>query len=344
MIRDARAGMWTEIALFALASVLLGQMGLGIFLFLIPLQVLYARRGDAGLLVSTVLVAAAMAAIRIIGAAARGALAQGAGLIVVELTAVGVLLIGLLLVNALATRPLPVLGLRLRAVPRLLTVTAIGAALCVPTVLLLRSRAEMGGAVGAIFRDSAQAIAGLISQGTKGLPGSVGIDAETLATRMEQVALAIFPRSIMVYYFATLTFSWWAGTRSVARAMRLAPRRLVTFALSERYVWPLIASMALVLADVAFDIGVVGYIAWNAGLIMLLLYGLQGLAIVQHAFARFGVGRLLRLLAYVALGVMLISPGASLVVVIGLPALGVSEIWLRYRTRRRNTDADEDHP
>jgi hypothetical protein len=345
MTRYARRGAWAETALFALASVLLAQMGLGVFLFLVPLQILYTRRGERMLAAGGLLVLAAVAAIRMIGTAVRsGGTGAADGLFVVELAALSLLLLGLLLVDALQNRPLPVLGVRMRAVPRLLGATAAAAAVAIPVVLAVRGQAGIADAVSGVFTSAADAVAAAISQGTRGLQLEGGVDAQGLATRLAQIAAEVFPRSVFVYYFAILTFSWWAGNRSAARASRIPSPRLVDFRLPDLYVWPLIASLALVLADIAFDVGAAGYLGWNAGLIMLFLYGIQGLGLLQFAFARYGVGRGLRFLCYVVLTVLFFSPGANLVVVIGLPGLGVSDIWLRYRTRRRKADADEGDP
>lgn len=343
MTRDARAGMWTETGLFALASVLLAQMGLGIFLFLVPLQVLHARRGERSLVLAGAAVIAAVAAIRLIGAAARGVVEQSRGMLIVELVALSLLILGLVLVDTYGNRPLPVLGARLRAVPRLIGATLAAALLCVPVLLVLRSRPDFGQAISGVFRDAADTVSAAVAQGSRGLQIEGGIDAEGLAGRLQAVAAEVFPRSVALYYFAILTFSWWAGNRSAARAAGAQRSRLIGFFLPDGYVWPLIVSLALVLADVAFGVGIAGYVGWNAGLVMLFLYGLQGLGVVQFVFARYSVSRALRLLTYVVLVVLFLSPGANMAVVVGLPGLGVSEIWLRYRTRRRNTDADEDH-
>jgi hypothetical protein len=341
MIRDARAGVLAEAALFAFASVLLAQMGLGVLIFLAPLQVLYMRRGGKVQAAAGTAVVVAIGAIRVIGAASRHTLDQTAGLLVVELAAVASLMLGLIVVNTLGTHPLPVLGRRLRAVPRLIAATLLAAAIYVPLAAALQARPGLGESVTGIFRTTAETIASVFAQGSKGVQAEGSVDVQALAARMYTLAMDVFPRSVMLYYFAILAFSWWAGARSATRVLGLRPYRLVTFALADAYVWPLIASLALVAADVAFGIGPVGYVAWNAGLIMLFLYALQGLGVVHFAFQRYNVGRALRLLVYVVLAVLFVSPRANLVVVIGLPALGVSEIWLRYRTRRRRSDANE---
>lgn len=344
MIRDARAGMWTETGLFALASVLLAQMGLGIFFFLVPLQVLYARRGERSLVLAGAAVVVAVAAIRLIGASVRGVADQSRGMVLIELVAMALLIVGLLLVDTYGSHPLPVLGLRLRAVPRLIGATLAATLLCVPLYLLLSSQADLGQTVSRVFRDAADTVASAVAQGSRGLQIEGGVDAAGLATRLQEVAAEVFPRSVVLYYFAIVTFSWWAGNRSADRARGAQRSRLVAFFLPDAYVWPLIVSLALVLADIAFGVGIAGYVGWNAGLIMLFLFGLQGLGVVQFAFARYSVSRTLRLLAYVVLVVLFLSPGANIAVVVGIPGLGVSEIWLRYRTRRRNTDANEGDP
>ena len=341
MIRDARAGVWTETALFALASVLLAQMGLGVFLFLAPLQILFMRRGAASLAAGAGLTLTGVGAVRLISAAASHALGETRALLFVEIFAIAILLVGLVIVNVYDGRP--PLRFPLRSAPRLLMATAVGGLLCVPVVLAFRTQNQLGDSITSVFRAAADGVAKVFTQGSSSLQSPGGVDASALAKGMVDLALQVFPRTFLLYYFVILTFCWWAGRLASARTTGPAsrPARLHDFKLPDVYVWPLIGSLALVLADVAFGIGAMAAIAWNAGLIMLFLFGLQGLGIVQFVFARYSVSRTMRVVVYAVLAVMFVSPGANIAVIVGIPALGVSEIWLKYRTRRRKDDADE---
>ena len=113
-----------------------------------------------------------------------------------------------------------------------------------------------------------------------------------------------------------------------------ASARLASFRLESHYLWPFIASWAGIGLGLLVDLGVVSYVVWNVGLVMLFLYGLQGLAILRFLFEKRGLPRLLWLLLVVGLVVLAASPRAGIVVVFGIPLFGVSENWIRYRVSR----------
>ena len=174
------------------------------------------------------------------------------------------------------------------------------------------------------------------------------IDPHLVAT----IASAALLRTFLFSYFLVLTFSWWAGKRASLRAAaQRGPRHgLADFFLPDLYVWPLIGSLTLVSVDAllpdrampAFSAGLAA-IGWNAALIILFLYALQGLGIIQFIFQRRGVGRSLRFFFYLILAILFITPRVNIGVAVALPGFGVSEIWLKYRSRARSRDDDEDH-
>jgi uncharacterized protein YybS (DUF2232 family) len=152
-----------------------------------------------------------------------------------------------------------------------------------------------------------------------------------------RMAREYFLRSFLLDAFALQAFSWWAGTAIAARTAPLAPRRtpprLAAFRLEGFFLWPFIAAWALILLDLVFGISVASYVAWNVGLVLLFLYGLQGLAVVRFLMEKHHLPRLLWVMLLVLLAVLLASPRASLIVAIVVPALGISENWIRYRIR-----------
>jgi hypothetical protein len=145
-------------------------------------------------------------------------------------------------------------------------------------------------------------------------------------------------RSLLADYAVLLAFSWWAGQAAANRARALqgaVPRfRLSRFTLEAGWLWPLIGSGALVLADLFFGISAWAYAAWNIGLVMLFLFGLQGMAIVRFLFEKYRVPRLLWFLLVAGLVMLAASPGAGLFIVLLIPILGISENWIRYRIPR----------
>jgi uncharacterized protein YybS (DUF2232 family) len=158
----------------------------------------------------------------------------------------------------------------------------------------------------------------------------------------EALMRAVVPgvlRSFLLEYFMLIAFSWWAGTaaalRTVPPALRGARWRFADFRLESVLLWPLIASWALILLDLVVGISAASYVAWNVGLVLLFLYGLQGLAIVRFVMEKHHVPRLLWFLLLAVLAVLLVQPRASLFVFVAVPAFGVSENWIRYRVREQ---------
>jgi hypothetical protein len=80
--------------------------------------------------------------------------------------------------------------------------------------------------------------------------------------------------------------------------------------------------------------GLVAIAAWNASLAAAAWYGLQGIGIIVHFFKTRGMprGAGLFLLFLAMLG--LLDSKVGLAEMIVLPALGVTEVWSNYRTRK----------
>jgi hypothetical protein len=156
--------------------------------------------------------------------------------------------------------------------------------------------------------------------------------------KLRQISEAYLLRSLVADYLVLLTFSWWAGQAAASRTAALFGARprfhFAFFRLEGAWLWPLIAAGALVLADLFFGISFWAYVAWNAGLVILFLYGLQGMAILRFLFEKHGIPRLFWLLLLVVIAVLAASPRAGLFVMIAIPAFGVSENWIRYRVPR----------
>lgn len=134
--------------------------------------------------------------------------------------------------------------------------------------------------------------------------------------------------------------NWWLG-RSFARvetgvhlARGLAP-------LPDRLLWLLIAALGTLVLSWPLDSDVLTAIGWNGLLIVALLYGVQGVAIVQHVLrgrrpeAGAGMERTIVMIALF----LLITP-MNLVPAIVLPSLGVSETWINFNRGA----GDENHP
>lgn len=109
-------------------------------------------------------------------------------------------------------------------------------------------------------------------------------------------------------------------------------RRVVAWKLPETMVWVFLTAWLLVLLDQLVDYNSIIRIAvWNFTLFMGVLYSVQGLAIMLYRLnLKNHRWSALKLFVLVAFLTMLLQ-GLNIVIVIGLPVLGVTETWVTYR-------------
>jgi hypothetical protein len=330
MDQRRRGGYWLEILLFAISAVLLYRTRVGVFLFLVPLQIVASRRGIGAYLAATGLFLAVSAGIETAPFILPGG-SQPSILLAVEAIVVGLFLCGLLAVNA-GIRFLP------RTAHRLVVATALAGAASVPLILWLSGNSAFQTAMTDQFTALAQAINAMT-------PPSDAVASSLLSSllepdRLRAAAEMILLRSLAGSYLVLLAFSWWAGQAIAARTVALfgtPPRfRLAEYRLESWWLWPLIGAAALVLADLFVGLGAWSYAAWNAALIVLFLFGLQGMAILRFLFEKYRLPRLIWPLAIVVGGSLLFrgAPAAAGIVLLIVPAFGVSENWIRYRIPR----------
>jgi hypothetical protein len=121
-----------------------------------------------------------------------------------------------------------------------------------------------------------------------------------------------------------------------------SPFHLAEFRLEAFWLWPLIASCGLILADLYFHIAAWSLVAWNIGLVLVFLYGLQGLAILRFLFEKHGLPRILWFLLVALVIGLSASPRAGLFIAGALPAFGVAENWIRYRVPRSAAPTEQE--
>ncbi len=326
MIKRSAGGRFFEIFLFVLSSLVLYHVGIGIAFFLIPLQVVATRRGMRGLLGACGLFLVVFLALRLLPF--LGGTLHPDLLIGVETGGVLLLLLGLVAVNLRAARGS-------RALYWLLGATAVAGLAVVPAALWLSRSAEFQQSMGDMFTAVSRMLRALFA--SRGAAEDSFVASMLSPDSLRRMSEAYLSRTLLVIYFMLLAFSWWAGQISASRSMRpdsRAPFRFALFRLESFWLWPLIASFGLILVDLFFHAAAWAYAAWNVGLVLAFLYGLQGLAILRFLFEKHGLPRILWLLLLAAVIGFGASPRAGLVVLIGLPALGVSETWVRYRVPR----------
>jgi hypothetical protein len=322
-----------EAAVFAALAALLYHLGLGFLLFLVPVQVALVRRGP-----SSFYAAAGLSFVLVMGARlifVGGGLAEARPFLVAEAATVAALLGGLVLVQ-LPEIEQGLLRTRLRRVPRLLAITALAGLLAVPLILYLRADESFVSGLREMFTGLAAALDRTLGA-SEGLDLPAGgasglIKPEAL---MEAVREFLW-RSFLFGYFFVLAFAWWVGSvigaRTIGQKARVTP--LKDFRLPDGYVWPLIASLAVVALNLVVHLGVLELAAWNLLLIMMLLYGLVGLGIIRFLLRKYRLPPGLRWLLVGVIIVMALTPRLNLAVMVLVPGLGVSEIWVKYRKER----------
>jgi hypothetical protein len=337
MYQDSSRGRLIETILLAGSSILLYHLGLGIVFFLIPLQILAARRGGwsmpaAGAVTFAFLLAEATSRFLMTGRTEAVAVELGLGL-----TVAFVMISGLAVVNLASLR-------RFRALVRLM-ISAGLAGLAVLPIIILAPRLE-GFRITMLntFTEVSTILRGfspIADTGSMGPLFASLFQPETLMKLFEQV----FLRSFFVMYFMLIVFQWWAGSTAAARTIPSSDPvpRLADFHLESFYLWPLIVSGAFILLDVTVGIWAFGYAAWNIGLVFMFLFGIQGMAIIKFLLEKYHLPRFIWAALVLTLAILLVFPQypqLNLFFMIVIPALGVSENWIRFRVPADATAED----
>jgi len=336
MWQRSSRGPYVEILLFTLSSLLLYHTGVGFLVFLVPLQVLASRRGVAALALAEAVFFAVFLAIRFWPTVFGDGHPLPDLLSASEIGIAGVCLIGMLVVNL----PLP---RKPRTMVMLLAASGIAGAALVPLGLAIARIPAFQSAVDQLFGEVSKTLSAVFAPGPD--DGSQAFFAQMIQpARLRSMTEATLLRSFLADYLVLLSFSWWAGQAGGRRRTMYAeiPEgfRLSRFRLESGWLWPLIVSGAVVLADLflglsARGLSVLAYAGWNAGLVLLFLFGLQGMAIVMFLFEKYRLPRFLWFLLVVGIVVLAASPGVGVFIVLIIPVLGISENWIRLRVPRR---------
>jgi hypothetical protein len=337
MYQRSAGGRWLEILLFTTSSLILYHTGVGLILFLVPLQVVGSRRGVRGLALSAGVFMLVFLGIRFVPLLFSSRVTQPDILVYAEIGIVLLLLLGMIGLN-FPVQKLP------RKLYLLLGATAVAGVVAVPLGLLFAATPGFRESIAGLFVEVSKTLSGVFAP-ADGVGGSL-LSSLLEPAKLQQISEAYFLRSFLVDYVVLLSFSWWAGQAAAARtAVFFGARpmfRFAEFRLEAWWLWPLIVSGALVLADLFFGISAWAYVAWNIGLVLLFLFGLQGLAIIRFVFEKHGVPRFLWFLLVVGLAMLAASPRAGLFVILAVPAFGVSENWVRYRVPRDTAPTEEE--
>jgi hypothetical protein len=100
-------------------------------------------------------------------------------------------------------------------------------------------------------------------------------------------------------------------------------------------VWFPIAAWGAVLGSLLVELGWLDFAIWNVALLTLAVYAIQGIAVLWHLLDRRHVRRTVRIGIAATLVIGLLVPGLNLVFLLGIPGLGISEVWVDYHRFER---------
>ena len=146
-----------------------------------------------------------------------------------------------------------------------------------------------------------------------------------------QVMRDVFFRTYLTGFALVLLFFWRLGERLQAGLTGTGTMVLKDFRVPRQLLWPALIALFLMLLEMLVPMGLFRYPVWNAGVLLLLVYGFQGLGILLFLMDRYRFPRGMRFLVFVILVSLLLRPGVNVVIMIVIPALGISETWIRYR-------------
>lgn len=316
--------VWIEIGVFTAVSLGLHLLAPGVFLFLIPLQVLAVRRGSSAFGCAVLLLALLAGVVELAMSGARAELpAAESYLHNIQLFLSAVLLGGLWLVNE--PRVLPY-----RHLVRIIIVTGAAGLVAIPFVGGLISDPEFAPAMLGYVADQPLLRMSLNPSATLDAPPPNTAAVEQFATMIGEILL----RGVLFLYLVYLVTAWWLGSVWGARTvgMRSPIGRLIAFRLEPWCIWAILLSGAVVLGDALLDdIGLLSYVGWNVFSVFLFLFALQGIGVLQWLYRRYNVPGPMRVMIGVALVFMLFRPVLTFVPVFGLPLLGISETWVDFK-------------
>jgi len=305
LIVNPRGAHYRPIVVSAIVSAVLFYSGVFSFLFAVPVQVNYSRRGaPLGI---------------------RSALATGALIIIVHLAQVlrldGVQgeTVRLLLLDSLM--PIGVLLAvslfnLLRSITwayRLLVATVPALLASLPSIVILVAASSGDGPLGEQLSEMLSAL-------------GMGVNLEYWLAAVRRIVL----NTVGVGLLASVAANWWIG-RSIVLRGSAGSASLRDARVPDPMVWFVIAGLAGVLFAWLAGPAALEPLAWNIMLVAAFTYGVQGIGLIQHLLRRRGLSERSERWVLTLSLVALFLPGINVLAAIGIPLLGMSEIWIDFK-------------
>ncbi len=300
-------------------SIFAYQTGFFFFLFLVPLQLLLFR---SGMKVTRIAVLGVGIALVYLGFrhTAQGASDIRGYLLLVELVIPFLLLGGFLLENGFFGN---LGGVLLNA----LLATLITALVSIAVLHVLLGNVAFMAYYKTQFSDMFSILKSALSSSSDiDLVPLMDMDVDTMLSHVSSVFFKGFLFAYFVILFVSYTFAL-----SVDRLTK-HEIGMITVMIPDYFVWVLIAALSLVLVDARFQTApALGYVGWNIFLIVMFLYGLRGLGLIRQILEVRRVHPVMRFFMTFAALILLMHPRYGRVILVGIPLIGISEIWIKYK-------------
>jgi len=148
-------------------------------------------------------------------------------------------------------------------------------------------------------------------------------------TMLDHVSTVFFKGFLFAYFcivFVSYLFALSVDNLTKRRA------GIITVMIPDCFIWILICALSLILVDARFQLNqFLAYAGWNVFLIVMLLYGIRGIGIIRQMLEARGLHPVVRMFLTLAVVVLLMHPLFGRVLLIGIPCVGISEIWFKYK-------------
>ncbi|MEW6550235.1 MAG: hypothetical protein AB1407_12320 [Spirochaetota bacterium] len=155
-------------------------------------------------------------------------------------------------------------------------------------------------------------------------------------------AIQVLRSAFSVFILWMIAGNWWLGAWTAAKSReketgaedpRTEGLRMSNFHIPSFLLWPTLGTWAGLFVILATGTkGIPALVGWNLALWTASFYAVQGIGILWHFSERYKAGRLARLFLPLLVLLLFVAPAAAAVALSILPILGITEVWLPYRT------------
>lgn len=308
-----------ELVLVTGISFLVFQLSIVFFLFIVPVMYIGRKRGWHSVVITVVILLAAISVQLVVKMRVVESSELRKFVTIYGLSYPVALLAGALIVSMFSGRSLF----------KMLIASGLFAVVSIPFIIGYSKNSE----VISFLKEQIGYVSHMV---TAGLGKSTSPDASAVLSefspeKIVTLVKTIFLRDFVAAYFFLLSGSWFISDAAACRKNKSRRFKVELFTVPEWFIWIFIVSLVGLLVDHLIGMGWWGYLFWNSTLILLIVYGIDGVGVMRNLFKKYNVTRQKQRSVYMIIFILLIIPGINLVVLLGIPGLGVSELWVKYR-------------